>query len=37
MADKGTLGTGLYFDDLVVGDTFRTMQRRTSRPTSQRS
>ena len=27
MADKGSLGTGLYFDDLAVGDTFRTMQR----------
>jgi acyl dehydratase len=27
MADKGTLGTGLYFDDLALGDTFRTMQR----------
>jgi acyl dehydratase len=27
MADKGTLGIGFYFDDLAVGDTFRTAQR----------
>ena len=27
MVDKGVLGTGFYFDDLAVGDTFRTMQR----------
>ena len=27
MADKGTLGIGFYFDDLAVGDTFRTVQR----------
>ena len=27
MADKGTLGIGFYFDDLAVGDTFRTVER----------
>jgi acyl dehydratase len=27
MADKGTLGIGFYFDDLTVGDTFRSVQR----------
>jgi acyl dehydratase len=27
MADKGTLGIGFHFDDLTVGDTFRTAQR----------
>ncbi len=27
MADKGTLGIGFHFDDLAVGDTFRTTRR----------
>jgi acyl dehydratase len=27
MADKGTLGVGLHFEDLAVGDTFRTVRR----------
>jgi hypothetical protein len=27
MADKGTLGVGFHFDDLAVGDVFRTAQR----------
>ena len=27
MADKGTLGIGFHFEDLAVGDTFRTTHR----------
>jgi acyl dehydratase len=27
MADKGALGVGFHFDDLAVGDTFRTLHR----------